>query len=244
MIISNSKKFIFVHITKAAGTSIKKCLNDTLNWNDLIIGGTRFGETIQNFYNKKFNLHKHSRAIDIKKVIGEDLWNDYFTFTFVRNPYSRAVSLYTYIKKSVYSRGIKRHLRFFPIKRIQSDQFWNWPATKAFLETNNFSEFIRHGKLNLALGSRPQNKWIMDENKNIIVDFIGKIESIDEDFKIISEKLQMDLSELGMHNRSSNKRWDTYLRDEKDYEYLYKIYKKDFEILGYDPDPLDRKIIQ
>ena len=44
MIISNSHKFIFVHILKTAGTSICAALDPTLRWNDVILGGTGFGE--------------------------------------------------------------------------------------------------------------------------------------------------------------------------------------------------------
>ena len=47
MIISNSHKFIFVHVMKTAGTSVSAALDPWLRWNDIAIGGTRFGEQIQ-----------------------------------------------------------------------------------------------------------------------------------------------------------------------------------------------------
>jgi len=236
MLISNSHKIIFIHITKAAGTSISKNLNKSINWNDLMIGGTRFGEQIQKFYKNRFNLHKHSSAKDIKKTIGEELWDICFKFTFVRHPYSRIVSLYTYIDKLVKSQGIKRYLRFLPIKKINQKQLWKWPATQAFMETNTFSEFIRHQHLKRSLGTRPQVEWILDDSGKIMVDFIGKIENIDSDFRIISDMFQLDSHMLEVHNKSSSKEWKEYLNDENDFEHLYKIYEKDFEILGYNPN--------
>ena len=40
MFLSNSRKFIFIHITKAAGTSITHALEKSMGWNDLVIGST------------------------------------------------------------------------------------------------------------------------------------------------------------------------------------------------------------
>ena len=39
MIISNSKRFIFLHVPKAAGTSITIMLDAELEWDDIVLGG-------------------------------------------------------------------------------------------------------------------------------------------------------------------------------------------------------------
>ena len=104
------------------------------------------------------------------------------------------------------------------------------------METNTFSEFIRHQYLWRDLGARPQVEWIVDDKEKIMVDFIGKVENIDSDFRMISDMLQLHSHMPGKHNRSSIKEWNAYLRDENDFEHLHKIYEKDFEILGYNPN--------
>src|SRR5215469_2544795 len=58
MIISHSRRFIFVHIHKAGGTSVEQALDPHLAWNDLILGGSQFGEKIQGAYQKRFGLNK------------------------------------------------------------------------------------------------------------------------------------------------------------------------------------------
>ena len=40
--------------------------------------------------------HWHLSATTIKKRVGEDVWNNYFKFSFVRNPFDKIVSQYHY----------------------------------------------------------------------------------------------------------------------------------------------------
>lgn len=96
MFISNSKKFIYIHLHKCAGTSVEVALSNTLQWNDILIGSTKEGETLQDTYRKLFGLHKHSSAQEIKDVVGDVVWDGFFRFSTVRNPYSLAVSQYTF----------------------------------------------------------------------------------------------------------------------------------------------------
>lgn len=81
MLISPHKKFIFVHIPKTAGTSIRNSLVS--------------GLTIQ----RSKTLRFHAKAIDIRNSIDCELYNSAFKFTFVRNPWDLQVSLYHYILK-------------------------------------------------------------------------------------------------------------------------------------------------
>jgi hypothetical protein len=233
MIISNSHNFIFVHIHKAAGTSIARKLDESLQWNDLVLGGTVLGEKMQEAYHDRFGLHKHSRAKEIKAIVGKALWESYFTFAFVRNPYDRTVSLYTYIEKLIKTASVRRYI---PSKRVRKEPFWNYPATKAYLETNSFSAFIRNPHLvEHAVGMQPQTGWILDEHGEMMVDFIGKVETINEDFKAVCDKIKIKYSPLGVHNRSRNHKKNRFPGTERDRSYLYERYKSDFEALGYDP---------
>ena len=45
-IINQSKKFIFVHVPKAAGTSVTSAFSKYTSYQDLEIGGAKFGESI------------------------------------------------------------------------------------------------------------------------------------------------------------------------------------------------------
>lgn len=69
--INHDYKTIFVHIIKTGGVSIATAL-----------------EMKHKYY--------HGSATEIRKKVGEDIWNDYFKFTFVRNPFEKIVSQYHY----------------------------------------------------------------------------------------------------------------------------------------------------
>ena len=238
MVISNHHHFIFVHIIKAAGTSITRELDRHLAWNDIVLGATPLGDAMQWPYHRRFDLHKHSTAQEIKKVVQDDIWDSYFTFTFVRNPYDRAVSLYTWIEKMVKNSGYVRYPLF---KFMRKKDFWSFPGTNAYLRSRSFSEFIRDEHLlNNAPGMKPQSEWITDDHDRVIVDYIGKVENIDNDLKHVGKALGFGFQGLGIHNRSGSHQQSKYLKDSRDLDFLYHRFQKDFNVLGYDPDPEPR----
>src|SRR5580658_6306737 len=77
MIVSQSKKFVFIHTPKTGGTSIKAVLSRFVS-----------SETTDMF-------HWHCSALDAKRVLQH--WSEYYSFAFVRNPYDIQVSMYNYI---------------------------------------------------------------------------------------------------------------------------------------------------
>jgi len=235
LFISNSRKFIFIHITKAAGTSITAALEKTMKWNDLVLGSTPLGVDMQKHYLGRFKLQKHSKAIEVGWVIGQKRWEDYFTFSFVRHPYSRVLSLYTYIENQVLGKGWKRHLRNIPFVKISKDPVWNWPATKAYLESRTFSEFIRHPSLVWEPGMKPQTDWILDYEGNQLLDYIGKVESIRVDFNHVLK--QIDLKPLTLKTLNQSRTPERIIPEitEDDYHFLAEYFEEDFKLLDYDP---------
>ena len=91
---------------KVAGTSIeayfeKYCLDPNINHIvqhqvDSII--TKYGIIGNRMEGKKTEYYNHINAKKIKKYIGNDIFNSYFKFCVVRNPYDKMVSLYNMIK--------------------------------------------------------------------------------------------------------------------------------------------------
>lgn len=233
MIISNSRQFIFIHVTKAAGTSITAALVPTIQWNDLVLGGFPFGERIQPHYQERYGVYKHSTARQVLEMVGSDLWEQYFTFSFVRHPYHRAYSLYTFVAQRVLAYGWRRRLP----GALRRENFWRWPATLAYLDAPRFADFIRHPLFLDDDASKPQVDWLSDENGALIVDFVGKVEQLETDFAQVAQRIGLMAYKLPVKNPSgSGVRSSTAKLGPEDYAYLAQRFRADFEMFGYDPE--------
>ena len=74
MIVNHSHKFIFVHVPKAAGTSVSELFSKFSAYSDLEVGGTELGVALQKAYKRRFGLSKHSTAEVIRAIVGEETW--------------------------------------------------------------------------------------------------------------------------------------------------------------------------
>lgn len=161
-LISHQKKFIFVHIYKCAGTSMRQVLEPYCKPSLLKRGLNKLGFLkLTNSYNIQSEVPHHPTALEIKKYLNLNIYNRYFKFAFVRNPWDMEVSLYNYMLQN------QNHRQHEIIKNMK-----------------NFDEYIEW-RVNKNLHS--QSKYVLDEKGNIIVDFIGKYERLDEDFYIIKK---------------------------------------------------------
>jgi hypothetical protein len=104
MLISHRKKFIYTKTVKTAGTSVevffeKWCLppgkwklqhaRPAYRGKTGIIGGR--GEHVS------LPWYNHMPASHIKNQISEDVWNNYFKFCVIRNPFDKAVSAFYFL---------------------------------------------------------------------------------------------------------------------------------------------------
>ena len=85
MFINHKHKFIFIHIPKNAGTSIR---------NSFQIEG----------YDKKVvnKPYPHNSCSEIKTYCGDLTWETFYKFAVIRNPYERMVSYYHFHKSPQY----------------------------------------------------------------------------------------------------------------------------------------------
>lgn len=225
-IINNSNKFIFIHIPKTAGTTVTSVLSKYTNYCDLEIGGTEFGEKIQSAYIKRFGIKKHSPAMNIKAIIGDITWSKYFSFAFVRNPFSRALSTFYFLRK------------------------WDGPNTEfksKMLVFESFDEYVLSDLWDKSNGPdeifRPQMYWLKSSvhTNDILVDHIAKLENIDSELlKIIKVfdplKAEMVCSQIPKLNMSE-KSDKTSIKDPLVIEKIVHKYRVDFDTFGYSTNP-------
>ncbi len=116
MIVSHSRKFIFLKPKKVGGTSVELALSNICGDEDVITPVNeehlRQGRGPQNYiipyrgllWNLGFRREgasfpkivfaAHSPGRDIKRHLGKDVWNEYRKVTIIRNPWDREVSRY------------------------------------------------------------------------------------------------------------------------------------------------------
>lgn len=100
MIINQSVGFTFIHIPKSAGTSVTQFLAPLNGPFDLEIGGTPFGEALQAPYWNRHRVRKHSTLSEVLSIIEKSpCTKDIFIFSFVRNPYDRLASIFSFLRK-------------------------------------------------------------------------------------------------------------------------------------------------
>ena len=181
------KNCLFFHIPKTAGISVSKSL----------FGDVKWGHRSVSFY---------------KSYYGEDTFNTLYKFCFVRNPYKRLFSAYTFLKQG----GINN----------QDLEF-----SKSYLkEYINFNEFVLKGLERKEIMNwvhfKPQYTFICDENDKVVMDFIGKVENLNTDFNTVCKQLNIK-SELQTLNKSKN------IKNEfsKEIKNIIKLkYQKDFNL--------------
>ena len=174
-------------------------------------------------------LPYHYTAIDYRVIYGRKTFRHYFKFSCVRNPWDRVYSAFRYLKAGGWD---------------EKDRVW---AESNLAEYDEFGLFVKQWltpeNIRSHLHFHPQYHFICDAKGEILVDDLIYFETINDDFKRIAERLQID-AELGHHNANPGINYrDVY--DSESKNKVANIYARDIELLGYNYDGiLKRRIIK
>lgn len=179
--------FIFIHINKTAGSSIEEAL------------GLYF---------------MHHTVNDVIDDIGQEKWNNAFTFSFVRNPWDKVASHYRY-----------RYERNVSSMKSQEIDFRTW-LNLAYVER-------KPRYFNNPVLFMPQVEWLKGPSGRIEVDFIGRFERLEQDFNEVCDKLGFSatLPHLKATRRSGSYR-DLY-SDETE-SMVGDLFAPDIDRFGYE----------
>lgn len=194
--ISHKHKCIFIHIPRCGGTSMEIFLSGGNWW------GVDQGKT------------KHLIASTAKHIYKE-YWDDYYKFSFVRNPWDRMVSMAKYSK----TYGVTLGENFIDF----SEYFKKYPN----IEVDPVSESA-NGHFTAINNSVYLN--ILNEE----LDFIGRYENMRSDFNHVLSCIGLDNVELVNNKRhqSAHAHYTKYYNEETR-QIIGEKYKKDIEYFGY-----------
>ncbi|MEN3976878.1 sulfotransferase family protein [Emcibacter sp. SYSU 3D8] len=188
---SDLHRAIFIHIPKTAGVSLKQSL------------GVR-EETGHADY-RTFQMASPAKC------------RTYFKFAFVRNPWGRLLSAYSFLDAG----GIPKW-----------DLYWR---DRLLMGVSSFEQFVLERLetplVQDALHFRPQYSFLSDDSGAVMMDYIGRFETIDADFAHVCERLGIAVP-LRHINRSAHSSYqDVYTPAMRDM--VSRVYSRDIELFGY-----------
>ena len=210
--ISKEHKYIFVHIPKNAGTSIK-------------------GE-LKSFTKDKplYEDWHYSLAQLIEKV--EEDHAHYYKFAFTRNPYDRFASSFVYNVLRLKASDQEHWEKYGSAYRI-IEKYICGDIVKSFRDFVNSPDFEKIFQIGFPVHFRPQTFFLSFGDCQF--DFIGKVENIEKDMSRV-------LQALGVNRESKIKRLNVsksagYIQfyTKKTKELVAQKYATDFDSLGYKP---------
>ena len=230
VIYSEDRKFIWFKCAKTAGTSMFR--------------GVMLKE-IDDVTSYKANPEKFDKWWN---DLTDEKINEYFVFTFIRNPYDRLVSAFNHI---VVENSWEFLERAWPVHSPNVEI----PVGFTFIELyTQFCLFVtrclKHYDINeqsMSTGSShwmPQSVFVELEGYQI-VDFVGKYENLKADWKYVAKKIGVTeelpfkgASRTGKwlgitREKNQNLPWPVFYVDNEIILQVSEFYKRDLHILGY-----------
>lgn len=207
--------FIFIHIPKTGGSSIRSSLEKDYN---LIKNATKinlinlgYKNLNEKFENYNFLIHDFKDHLPFQLI--QKTINNKLTFTFIRNPFSRMVSLfYECISNDL-------HLNNIGIdKNCSFEDFVNRITEKSYWFTIPMIDYI--GKKNL--------------NK---IDFIGRFEDFENDILKLKKNIKISIKHHNYNNHVKSvmkfSDYRPYYKNELIIDKVKNYYEDDLQIFNY-----------
>jgi hypothetical protein len=204
-------KFLFVHINKSGGGVITD--NMKKNGNTKITGFHRSLE-------KMLSLAKEKHKLD---------FNNLYTFTMVRNPFERMLSMYLFYHKNNFNRQ-----EFFSGNNEIDNDFNNWIE---YIYSDKFDKNRIHSDVNIfKYCFSNQLNWLKDKHGNLMkIDKILRFEKDEyEDLFGNIMKLKNYDTKTKVHPTKHNHYSQYY--NEKSIKLVTKHYQEDLDYFGYNFD--------
>jgi len=232
MPLSKQYKTIFVHIPKTAGTSIELALG--LHGDKTFIGVNRYWDQQGQKENLFGGKYQHLTIREIKKILPSNVYSNFFRFTFTRNPWDRLVSHLAWkdgkwAKQEPLSKDYFEQNLFHFYERYQ----WNKRLIQRMRRWYKASSIYQG---NLALWEHqhltPQYCYTHNWLGKTELNYIGKFEKLEENWKIVCRHLKSDLP-LKRRMVSTHEDYRTYY-SKRTKRIVEEIYQKDIRMFSYE----------
>lgn len=210
MELSYRHRFIFIRVYRAGGESVRAALQP---YADLpsppLITRVPVLRRLdrQSHYALRERRFGHIKAKELREALPADVFGSFFKFAFVRNPWDWHVSIYHYVRQST---GHPDHARF-----------------SAF---GSFEDYLRW-RIDEE-GPELQSEFVLSDSGELLVDFVGRHETLNQDFDTVCRRIGIDCS-LPHTNRSVHDDFRRYYTPATR-ALVAEAYRDDIERFGYE----------
>jgi hypothetical protein len=209
--IFHNHRAIHFHSGKTAGTSIEEMLlpgdrDPAVADRDIMFG-----------WDGEYRIYlQHATCKTVLEIAGEKIFDAYYKFCIVRNPYSRLQSVYYY--------GINQHEKEFGTFKKFILALPSRISDKVHLRGSHITPQILHTHIDGVS----------------VCQSIGRFEELDTDLNAIKRDLKLEVTTPRLNTQRNkqfrkNAKWDHY--DREMISVMQDVYGEDFETYGYDPEP-------
>ena len=215
MLLSLRYNFLFVHIAKTGGTSIRDSLW-RYKWTDPYRIPQYLCSRISGLTGHKIGgkFPRHAKVIAAKEMLPREVFERLFKFAFVRNPWDLQVSSYHHIRRE--RPDVITHIDSF-------ESFLRWKFDPA-----------RPPQYHADMSVELQSDYLIDLHGNNLIDFVGRYEFLHDDFEEACRRIGIACPILP-HARQARDRQRDYRAyyNEATAELVAEQYRTDIERFAY-----------
>ncbi len=208
MILSHKHRFIFFAIPKTATHALRQALTPHMgpdDWQQQVL----FGRQSSPIPEIATITHGHISVRQLQANISAEIWESYFKFGFVRDPFDRFVSICFFLN---------RNNPAFKANAV--------PCMKRALTSPRFQQRIL---------VTPQANLLRNHDGVIGIDAVGRYEELQSSYDEICNRIGIPSTELPRKNQSEHAGYEDYYDDELR-KLVAAFYAKDFEMFSYGRD--------
>jgi hypothetical protein len=218
MLISHSHRFIFFHVAKTAGLSVRNALQpyaeEPTKFKIKRPAKVKAGQP-NPFYTVWEALLVHAKASDAQRELPAAIFERYYKCAFVRNPWDWQVSMYHFILHE------PTHVKHALVKSFGTfERYLDWVVETPNPYAKGATKF--------------QKDVITDDAGRLLVDFVGRYETLAQDFAQLCHSLNL-AAQLPHINQTQHRDYRSYY-NERTQQRVAEHFAADIAFFGYQFD--------